>query len=230
MRMNTSTEKNTLNQYGIKRIRQVFSTILLYAVILFIAAGRMDWWMAWLYLGLYLVLTVINAALFWRKDVDLINERGRNAENQKPWDKVLMTLYLALCIALFLVAGLDAGRYGWWPVTGVWMWLGVAGVVLAYILISRTMMANTYLSTVARIQEERGQRVVSGRPLPLRASPDVHQPDSNVALHGPDAWFWLGAAAGCIDRGAFCGAYGVGRRYAATGITGLYRLHPADSL
>lgn len=115
-----------LNKYGVKRMVQVFTTIILYGVILFTAAGRLDWWLAWIYLGIYVVLTVFNAIMLWRRDTDLINERGRNAENQKDWDKALMTVYLALCVAVMLVAGLDAGRFGWQPVSSPWLWVGLA--------------------------------------------------------------------------------------------------------
>lgn len=153
-----------LNRDGRKRLLQVFITILVYGVILFTAAGRLDWWLAWIFLGLYLVLTIINAVMLLRRDIDLINERGRMAENQKDWDKVLMSIYLVLCIAVMLVAGLDAGRYGWQPISRTWIWLGMAGMILSYAVISSVMMNNAYLSTVARIQDDRGQLVVSAGP------------------------------------------------------------------
>ena len=167
--MNSNTappEKQTgkLNRYGVRRLIQVFSSLVLYGVVLFLAAGRLDWWPAWVYLGISLVTVMINAVVMRRKNSDLINERGRMAENQKSWDKVLMLLYLPLMFSVLLVAGLDNGRYGWSDVPTWLMVLGAVLTALTYLVITWTMRVNAFLSTVARIQEERGQQVATGGP------------------------------------------------------------------
>jgi Ca2+/Na+ antiporter len=64
--MNTNTtppnnEKSGLNRYGVRRIIQVFSGVLIIGFILFLSAGRINWWPAWIYLGIYLLLLLYNS-------------------------------------------------------------------------------------------------------------------------------------------------------------------------
>jgi protein-S-isoprenylcysteine O-methyltransferase Ste14 len=57
---------------------------------------------------------------------------------------------------------LDAKRFGWSPDFPLWLkGLGVAGLVGSFFLFFRSYTDNTYLSPLVRIQEDRGQRVVS---------------------------------------------------------------------
>ena len=167
--MNTNTsstiDSGRLNRDGINRLIQVVVTVIIYGVILFVSAGRLDWWQAWVFLSAYLLMVIWNSLILIRQDPDLINERGRMAENQKSWDKVLMLLYLLCGIGLLVVAGLDGGRYAWSQVSLGWIALGLAAMVMAYVVITRTMLANRFLSGVARIQDyDRGHQVVTGGP------------------------------------------------------------------
>jgi protein-S-isoprenylcysteine O-methyltransferase Ste14 len=152
------------NRYGVRRLIQVFSSLILFGAVLFLAAGRLDWWPGWVYLGISLMTMLINMLVMWRKNIDLINERGRMAENQKGWDKVLMIFYLPLTFSVLLVGGLDNGRYGWSDVPPFLMVLGGVLIALTYLVITWTMQVNAFLSTVVRIQEERGHQVVTNGP------------------------------------------------------------------
>ena len=153
-----------LNRYGIRRIVSVFIGTLVMGLILFLSAGRLDWILAWSYLGLYLLLLIFNAIYFLQVDPDLVNERGRMAENQKDWDKVLMRFYAVLPFVVLLVAGLDAGRKAAPDMPLAVIAAAYVVGVFAYVVIHWVMRANAYLSTVSRIQEDRGQQVVSRGP------------------------------------------------------------------
>jgi protein-S-isoprenylcysteine O-methyltransferase Ste14 len=82
----------------------------------------------------------------------------------KNWDKVILAVYTALLPMVFVLAGLDAGRFRWSEVPVAAQALAWVGLVLAAALILWTATANTYLSRQARIQEERGQEVVTAGP------------------------------------------------------------------
>ena len=65
---------------------------------------------------------------------------------------------------MLIVAGLDSGRFMWSSTppgirTIGWFGLGIAGVIVWW-----AMSANTYLSRVVRIQEDRKHRVVTTGP------------------------------------------------------------------
>lgn len=141
------------------RAAQIGVMFLLIAALLFGAAGTLDWVWGWLYLGIYLASTLVNA-WFLRRSPELVAERGRPAEAMPSWDRWLGGLWaLAEFIALPLVAGLDV-RLGWTgPVDTAWHVAG--GVVFAagLGLFGWAMIANAYFSTAARIQRDRGQTV-----------------------------------------------------------------------
>ncbi|MGD8245572.1 MAG: isoprenylcysteine carboxylmethyltransferase family protein [Anaerolineae bacterium] len=98
------------------------------------------------------------------KDPPQLQERSRADENVKRWDRVILGVYTALLPTVFIVAGFDAGRFCWSEVPVAVQALAWAGLVLAAALILWTAMTSTYLSRQARIQEDRGQEVVSIRP------------------------------------------------------------------
>jgi protein-S-isoprenylcysteine O-methyltransferase Ste14 len=142
---------------------QVLVSILLIGVLLFLSAGRLDWLWGWLFLAAFFLL-MLASAFVMSKSGDLINERGRRAENIKGWDKALMGVYSLLLFAVPVVAGLDAVRG---ELSAMPLALHVVGVVLAIpamIMPLWAMSANAYLSTMVRIQDDRGQQVVTTGP------------------------------------------------------------------
>jgi protein-S-isoprenylcysteine O-methyltransferase Ste14 len=152
-----------LNQSGVNRIIQVVGFLVLMGLILFICAGRLDWWAAWVYLGIYLCGIIANSIYTLRHNPDLINERGRMAENTKSWDKVIGILYALFFLATFVIAGLDE-RFGWSSVPLGLQVLGGIGFGLSMALVFWVMKANAFLSSYVRIQDDRGHYVISTGP------------------------------------------------------------------
>lgn len=146
---------------GLLRIAIVVGVM---AAILFAAAGRIDWLAAWLLTVLYIVFLMI--VMIWgaRYAPDLLQERGRIAPNVKSWDKIINVIYAVLLVILLIIAGLDVGRYGWSEMPLAWQVLGALGLIAAGWVIWWTMAENAYLSRWARIQEDRGQQVVTSGP------------------------------------------------------------------
>jgi hypothetical protein len=50
-----------------------------------------------------------------RVDDELLIERSKPGEGAKKWDKLLLGLSFLATIAMFVVAGLDSGRFNWSP-------------------------------------------------------------------------------------------------------------------
>jgi protein-S-isoprenylcysteine O-methyltransferase Ste14 len=136
----------------------------LIALILFAAAGTLDWAWGWVYLAIYLASVAINA-WYLRRDPELVAERGRPSESMPAWDKVLSSVWAASEFLLLpLVAGLDV-RFGWTgPVAVGWHLLGALVFACGLALFGWAMVTNAYFSTVARVQEDRGQRVCRAGP------------------------------------------------------------------
>jgi len=134
------------------------------AAVLFGSAGRLDWVAAWWFIGAYGLFLALYATWGLFRDPEQLRERGRMAPNVKGWDKTIIGAYTLLFLALFIVTGLDAGRYGWSsPAVGVRAAAWV-GLVAETVWISWVVMTNTYLSRMVRIQDDRGHRVVTSGP------------------------------------------------------------------
>ncbi len=135
--------------------------------ILFLAAGTLSWPEAWVYIALLLLSTIISRLIIWVRNPDLLRERANftRSEGVPAKDRLLvLTSVLLGPVALMVTAGLDH-RYQWSPqlATG---WRVSAGLLmlLGYALAVWAMIANPYFSAVVRIQEDRGQVVVTEAP------------------------------------------------------------------
>ncbi len=134
------------------------------AALLFIPAGRLDWWEAWRFLLVYATFLIIYLVWGLRNDPEQLAERSRTARNVKAWDKVILSAYTVLLMALLVLASLDAGRYRWAPASPSLQLIGWVGETLAGALIGWVFTVNTYLSRQMRIQDDRGQVTVTRGP------------------------------------------------------------------
>lgn len=149
-----------------RRLLQIAAMILLQAAALFASAGTLRWMEGWAYLGLYLVLIGLNAALIVPKGsagLALIEERSETSA-MHAWDKIFAGLYGVSGVAVLVIAGLDE-RFGWSTPSALWLQVvGAVAVCLGYGLFSWSMAVNAYFSARVRIQTDRGHRVVEGGP------------------------------------------------------------------
>jgi protein-S-isoprenylcysteine O-methyltransferase Ste14 len=137
------------------------------ALIVFLAAGRIDWWQAWAMVCLNALVTILSRVILLRVHPDLVAERARWTEdrNTKEWDKRLMpivALYGPWC--MWLVAGLDKR---WNASPPVIIELEIAAfvcIILGYAISTWAFLENKFFSTVVRIQTDRGHTVVCTGP------------------------------------------------------------------
>ena len=152
-----------------KFIRIFFQFLLVLAVLgglLFFPAGRLDWLDAWAYGIAYGIFLLAYAAWGFLKDPEQLDERSRasTARNVKSWDRVILSVYSVFLLILFVVCGLDAGRFRWSLVPVLVKGLAWFGLACAGAVIFWTLTTNTFLSRMARIQSDRRQMVVTSSP------------------------------------------------------------------
>jgi protein-S-isoprenylcysteine O-methyltransferase Ste14 len=148
-----------------RRAAYVAGSILISAIILFAAAGRLAWTWAWIYVGLSAGDALVAAAVLLPRHRDLIVERETALAHARAWDKRLAgaATILASRVGL-LVAGLDA-RLNWTSASLPAARLaGLGGYAAGSALYLWAMASNPFFSTVVRIQKERGHRVVDTGP------------------------------------------------------------------
>jgi len=140
-------------------IKQLVGTFIFYLII-FISAGRINYWQGWVYAAAGVLMTIIGLSLL-RADPELMDERSKPGEGVKQWDKKLMGLSLLVLIAMYITAGLDSGRFKWSPRFHWSFYLaGIVLTVAGQLLFIIAQQQNKFFSSLVRIQTDRGHTVV----------------------------------------------------------------------
>ena len=141
---------------------QVVSTLAIYALPVLIPAGIRAWLSAWVFLGLWfgfwlfilIWLYIQNPGLFWERM--LTTTSGR-----KVWNKILVPVLYGAIFLWLLFTAFDAGRFHWLSVPRGVEIVGAFILGASFVLFFLTFRANSYLWTIIRVQEERGQVVIT---------------------------------------------------------------------
>jgi protein-S-isoprenylcysteine O-methyltransferase Ste14 len=135
---------------------------LIIALALFLPAGTIKWTAGWVFLLLFFGFSVAVTVWLYRHDPALLKERAAGFQpDQKAWDKVLLVLAGITYLAWLVIMPLDAVRFHW---SRMPIWLQVVGAIsllISFYLIFLTLKQNPYLSSVVRLQKDRGHTVVS---------------------------------------------------------------------
>jgi protein-S-isoprenylcysteine O-methyltransferase Ste14 len=133
------------------------------ALAMFVPAGRIDWWQAWAFLGIYFGAIVFNALFVLRHDPDLIAERAETKPNTKTWDRVLTSGLTVFTLLTLVISGVDV-RCGWSRVSVAVTATCLLVIVAGNAVVSWAMSVNHFYARVVRIQHDRGQTVCSSGP------------------------------------------------------------------
>ncbi|MFH1486913.1 MAG: isoprenylcysteine carboxylmethyltransferase family protein [Chloroflexota bacterium] len=163
---NGESDSRVSNEYRGTTVKAFLSLLLILGIV-FIPAGRIDYWQGWLFVGVNVV--VISALL--TRFVTNPDFRGLGKERMKPgpgtkwWDKVFYAFYVPAFFLVIVVGCLDVGRFVWttelpWPVYII----GAVALAFSDVLVMWAMWTNKFFSSVVRIQTDRGQTVVQSGP------------------------------------------------------------------
>jgi protein-S-isoprenylcysteine O-methyltransferase Ste14 len=155
----TSEKKKGLLRWG---IREVFGTISV-ALLLFIPARTINWLAGWGLVAVYGLWVAAVAILIIPRSPDLLIERAQRRKDVKGWDMVVLGIIGIVTMGKYLVAGFDY-RLGWSGIAPLWQWLGFLLSICGQALVTWGMTANAYFSMVVRMQEDRGQKVITTGP------------------------------------------------------------------
>jgi protein-S-isoprenylcysteine O-methyltransferase Ste14 len=147
-----------------RRIMQIMLSLALWFLCFFIAAGRADAPRAWIYLAAGLVVLAVNGVVVARYNPDVIKARACGGAGTKTFDKIFSAFYAVIMLAVPVVAGLDAVRFGWAPLPIPWLWPGLALYAFSNVPIVWAMAVNRHLEQTVRIQEDRGHQVITTGP------------------------------------------------------------------
>ena len=134
--------------------------------LLFIPAGTVGWLAGWVFVAIFCGFNLLVVRMLARNDPELLEERMSFPvqRGQPLWDKVIMSMFELVFVGWFVLMPLDAVRFGWSEMTAWLHVLGALGLMLSFYLVYFTFRENAYLAPVAKLQEERGQSVVTTGP------------------------------------------------------------------
>jgi protein-S-isoprenylcysteine O-methyltransferase Ste14 len=153
----------SINEPNMKLINLIVTlfAIAMIGVMLFFSAGTWRLPVVWLYLGIDVALALAATILL---SADLMRERLRPGQGNLD-DLVFILSCVLLLPAHWVLAGLDMGRYGWSaPFPKSLQVIGFAGFTASMAFIIWAMKVNPFLSSLIRIQKERGHYVISDGP------------------------------------------------------------------
>ena len=150
----------------LKRLAQVFVAVAAQAAMLFVSSWRLDWLMAWVYVGTFAAGLTAMTVYQELGNPELVEERSefKPREGVQTWDVILSAVVRLSLLASYVVAGLDV-RFGWKPEIPLAVQLAAFALgLLGAGLIVWAMAANRYAAVYARIQQERGHAVATTGP------------------------------------------------------------------
>ncbi len=127
---------------------------------MFWPAGTFDYWQAWVFIGLFAVLSVISTVYLGVKNPEVLRRRMRQGPvaETRPVQKMVAAGVYVMFTALLVVSALDR-RFGWSHVPAA---VSLSGDVLVAVGLGITMLVvaqNSYAASTITVEE--GQTVVS---------------------------------------------------------------------
>jgi protein-S-isoprenylcysteine O-methyltransferase Ste14 len=113
-------------------------------------------------------------------------------------DRIALRWIRITAIAAAVISPLDGGRFHWSPeIPAAARFAAMLGVLVAFGLCFHAMVVNRYFSSVIRIQDDRGHRVVDGGPYSVIRHPGYLGMITGVPLMAIGFGSWLGCAFAC---------------------------------
>lgn len=138
--------------------------IVMWAV-LFLPAGSLQYWEAWILWSGFSILTLFITVYFLKKSPELLSRRMKHKEKEatkKP------PAILNLCFLCYIIPGLDF-RFHWSSVPVGVIIAANAVVFTGYLFIILVFKENSYASTVIQVEKE--QRVITTGPYAIVRHP-----------------------------------------------------------
>lgn len=139
--------------------------ILVMGLVIFLPAGTLRYWQAWIYLTIFAVLSLFITVYFQKRNPEFLARR-RRVKDQESVKKT--SVFYNLAFLAYIIPGFDF-RYHW---SSVPVWLVIAAnlmVFLGYVFIIIVFKENRYAS--ANLQVEENQQIISTGPYGIVRHP-----------------------------------------------------------
>jgi protein-S-isoprenylcysteine O-methyltransferase Ste14 len=146
-----------------KVIAGVVFNVAFYALLLFVPAGTLNWWRAWVFLAVTVVGMALAVFSILPDNADLFSQRAKGIiqKGQPLWDRVLVILLVVSYVGQIVLIPLDVFRSHFAPKpSGLVSFFGLTLYVAGWWIMTLAMKVNPFAVPVVRLQQERQQRVI----------------------------------------------------------------------
>ncbi len=164
-------ENAKLNKTGINALTGPYRWIIVTGIVYFIASGRIDRLRVWLYIGSYIIGSLISGIILVKRVPELLNQRGKIQKGTKKWDKIIILTYFLFAIIITpLIAGID-NKLNLSSLHFSYLFVGIGLYILSVIFSIWPMLHNPFFEGTVRIQEDKNHKVVESGPYRMVRHP-----------------------------------------------------------
>ncbi len=157
-------EIKSVKRLALIRVSVVFIII---GLMFFLPAGTLKYWQGWVYMIVIAIPMIFFGAYMFKHDPKLLERRMRIKEKREK-QKLIVKLGILPFLLAFIVPGFDR-RFGWSEVSLPITILGLALVLLSYLMTLYVFKTNSFASRVVEVEQE--QKVITTGPYALVRHP-----------------------------------------------------------
>lgn len=131
--------------------------LVLVGILLFIPAGALGYWQAWLFMGVLFVPMLVTGIILMTANPELLRHRLKAKEKEQE-QKTVVAWGGVLFVSMFVTAGFNF-RYGWWILPDSLVIAAAIVFLVGYVMYFEVMRENVWLSRTVEVQEN--QQVVN---------------------------------------------------------------------
>ncbi|MDE6713838.1 MAG: isoprenylcysteine carboxylmethyltransferase family protein [Lachnospiraceae bacterium] len=125
-------------------------------ILIFLPAGTIDYWNAWLFMGILFIPMFFAGIIMMFKAPELLEKR-LNGKEQQSEQKLVIKLSGLMFVMGFVIAGFNF-RFQWIVLPDWVIWAGTIIFLFSYLFYAEVLRENTYLSRTVEVQN--GQKVI----------------------------------------------------------------------
>jgi protein-S-isoprenylcysteine O-methyltransferase Ste14 len=141
--------------------------VVVIGTILFVPAGTLRFWEAWLYMAVLFLPMFVTGAYLLRHSPALL-ERRMVAREERSDQARIVSLSVMPLIAQYLIPGFDQ-RWGWSDVPTALVLAAAVTSLVGYAVFARVMLENEYAARTVRVEDV--QRVITTGPYAVVRHP-----------------------------------------------------------
>ena len=140
----------------IQAITKFIVGFIIIALLLFIPAGTLNYWNAWIFICILFVPIFIVGIILMIKSPDLLRKR-LNSKEKESEQGILLMVCGVMFICGFVVSGLNY-RFEWIILPKMIVFIATSIFLFGYLLYAEVLRENMYLSRIIEIEEN--QKVI----------------------------------------------------------------------